>query len=80
MFPWEAVVRANPKPDMIWTKGDKILNDDEHFGVEEDFKQKSYKLIIKNVDDEDVGTYTVKAVNEYGDATATAELTTYSKS
>ena len=64
---------------MIWTKDGKVLNDDEHFSVEEDFKKRSYKLHIKSVEDTDVGKYRVTAKNEYGEASDTAELSTYSK-
>lgn len=55
------------------------MGEDDRFDFDEDHKKKSYKLIIKQVDMDDAGPYKVVAINEFGEATAVADLTPYSK-
>ncbi|XP_051165291.1 obscurin isoform X2 [Leptopilina boulardi] len=76
---WEIIIKANPKPDVYWVRNDKDLGEDDRFDFDEDHKKKSYKLIIKQVDMDDAGPYKVVAINEFGEATAVADLTPYTE-
>ncbi|XP_043471830.1 obscurin isoform X6 [Leptopilina heterotoma] len=76
---WEIIIKANPKPDVYWVRNDIDLGEDDRFDFEEDHKKKSYKLIIKQVEMDDAGPYKVVAINEFGEATAVADLTPYTE-
>lgn len=79
LIQWEIIIKANPKPDVYWVRDDQDLGEDDRFDFEEDHKKKSYKLVIKKVELEDAGPYKVVAINEFGEATAIADLKPYSK-
>ncbi|KAI4489747.1 hypothetical protein M0804_003929 [Polistes exclamans] len=74
---WEATIKGNPKPEIKWMKDDKELEMGGEFETEEDRKNNKYKLIIKNVNIEHGGKYTVFAKNYLGEAVGEALLTTH---
>ncbi|XP_026827528.1 obscurin isoform X4 [Ooceraea biroi] len=76
---WQAIIKGNPKPDIIWKKNGKELQKDERYDMEEDKRKCKYKLIIKKLSLEDEGTYTVVAKNYLGEASAQAVLTPHTE-
>ncbi|XP_066587325.1 obscurin isoform X2 [Prorops nasuta] len=72
---WEVVVVGNPKPKIMWVKGEdtEIQQSDKH-ELSEDRRNNKYTLKINGVDFDDAGTYKVVAENFLGDASAQAEL------
>lgn len=76
---WQAIVKGNPKPTIMWMKDGKELQKDERYDMEEDKRNCKYKLIIKKLSLEDGGAYTIVAKNYLGEASAQANLTPHSK-
>ena len=64
---FETVVKANPKPNVIWLFNDKeIVNNKDGYRIEKDVAKDKYTLIINKVSSNNIGTFTCKASNEYG--------------
>lgn len=78
-FTWEAIVKGNPKPDITWTKDGTVLEKGDKYDFEEDRRNNKFKLIIKDVEVEDKGTYHLTAKNYLGEATGQATLTPHSE-
>ena len=76
---WEVIIKSNPKAELIWEKDGVVLDDPERFGSEEDYRNMKYRLVMKQVEYEDAGTYKVTAKNYMGEDSAQAELIPYSK-
>ncbi|XP_024939523.1 obscurin isoform X4 [Cephus cinctus] len=76
---WEVVIKANPKPIIMWEKDGKNLKNDSRFESVEDAKNNKYKLIIKDVRLDDVGTYKITASNTEGATSAQAQLKIHSE-
>lgn len=77
---WVAVIKSNPKSDVVWEKNGKDLTEDERFTLDDDdHKNGKYKLKISKVKQSDAGTYKITATNEYGTASAEAEMSIYSE-
>lgn len=76
---WQAIIKGNPKPEIVWLKDDTELQKNEQYDMEEDKRNCKYKLIIKKLSLEDKGTYTVVAKNYLGEVSAQATLTPHSK-
>ncbi|XP_046471258.1 obscurin isoform X8 [Neodiprion pinetum] len=74
---WEVVVEANPKPIIMWEKDGKALKTDDRIQTVEDAEKNKFKLVIKNLKLDDVGTYKVIAKNSQGQAAAQAQLKTH---
>ncbi|XP_046430813.1 obscurin isoform X9 [Neodiprion fabricii] len=74
---WEVVVEANPKPIIMWEKDGKALKTDDRIQTVEDADNNKFKLVIKNLKLDDVGTYKVIAKNSQGQAAAQAQLKTH---
>ncbi|XP_046753441.1 obscurin isoform X9 [Diprion similis] len=74
---WEVVVEANPKPIIMWEKDGKALKTNDRIQSVEDAEKNKYKLVIKNLKLDDVGTYKVIAKNSQGEAAAQAQLKTH---
>ncbi|XP_046622205.1 obscurin isoform X7 [Neodiprion virginianus] len=74
---WEVVVEANPKPIIMWEKDGKALKTDDRIQTVEDAENNKFKLVIKNLKLDDVGTYKVIAKNSQGQAAAQAQLKTH---
>lgn len=79
LIQWEVVVRANPKPIIMWEKDGKPLTGDRFQTVEDRNNPNKYKLVIKDLNLDDVGTYKVIATNSEGEAVAKAKLKTQGK-
>ncbi|XP_043582472.1 obscurin isoform X6 [Bombus pyrosoma] len=78
-FTWEAIVKGNPKPDITWTKDGTVLEKGDKYDFEEDRRNNKFKLIIKDVEIEDKGTYHLTAKNYLGEATGQATLTPHTE-
>lgn len=76
---WQAIIKGNPKPEIIWLHDNKVLHKDKYYDMEEDERNCKYKLIINKLSLEDKGTYTIVAKNYLGEASAQATLTPLSK-
>ncbi|CAF4347877.1 unnamed protein product, partial [Adineta steineri] len=64
-------VQGFPIPEIIWTRGDKVLEvETEKISLSEDRKQ----LTIHNIQIEDEDEYNVKIHNEFGEVTSKAKL------
>ncbi|KAF3425118.1 hypothetical protein E2986_07915 [Frieseomelitta varia] len=76
---WEAIVKGNPKPDVTWTKNGTVLKLGDRFDFSEDKRNKKFRLIIKDVEVEDKGTYHLIAKNYLGEASGQATLTPHTE-
>lgn len=70
----EAKVSGCPKPDVTWTHDGKEVEADGRHKMLENEEDETYALVIKNVQPEDSGDYTLKAKNELGEAETSAKL------
>lgn len=75
---WEATIKANPKPKVIWQCDGRDVTLDSRFSTEDDYKNKKYYLKIKGVEVCDAGRYRIIVVNDMGEATAEATLRPFS--
>ncbi|XP_011305282.1 muscle M-line assembly protein unc-89 isoform X2 [Fopius arisanus] len=72
---WEVIIKSNPKAELSWERENVLLmEDDSRYGSDDDYKNKKYRLILKNVVYEDAGTYRVIAKNYLGEDSAEAQL------
>nr|XP_033338378.1 obscurin isoform X2 [Megalopta genalis] len=71
---WVAIVKGNPKPDITWLKDGKKLEKGERFDFQEDKRNNKFKFIIKSVEVEDKGVYTLSVKNYLGETSAQAKL------
>ncbi|XP_050523342.1 obscurin isoform X47 [Daktulosphaira vitifoliae] len=74
---FEAIIKAVPRPKIIWTVNGKDLSDRKNVElISEELEEKisKFKIIIGDVEPEESGEYTVKAWNKVGETTATAHL------
>ncbi|XP_030557678.1 obscurin isoform X1 [Drosophila novamexicana] len=70
----ELQCKGFPKPAVLWKhEGEIIEVDERHKFMFED--EESMSLVIKSVNTEDAGEYTIEAVNELGQDTASINLT-----
>ena len=69
---FETVVKANPKPNVIWLFNGKELTNRDGARVEKDVAKDKYTLVLPKVTS--VGSITVKATNEFGSAEQTCQL------
>lgn len=79
---FEAIIKAVPKPKIIWTINGKDLSEREHVNLTSEELEKDiikFKIVIGNVNPEEEGEYMVKAWNKVGETTAVANLKLYSK-
>ncbi|XP_054277501.1 obscurin-like isoform X3 [Macrosteles quadrilineatus] len=74
-----ANILANPRPNITWLAGNKVVKDDEHSVMDNNTKDEVYKLILKNVGVDDENVYTVKASNNVGESEAKAKLTVHTE-
>lgn len=73
------VIRANPLPEVTWTKDEKVLETCEAMEVIHDVPNETYKLVIHCVELSDEGYYRVTAKNKLGEDSKEARLKTISK-
>ncbi|XP_076638516.1 obscurin isoform X8 [Colletes latitarsis] len=71
---WEIIVKGNPRPDVTWTMNGQVLEKGDRFDFAEDKRNNKFTLIIKSVEVEDGGVYTLNVKNYLGEATAEAKL------
>lgn len=60
-------------------RGDKELSESDNVIIKKDVENVTYSLTLKDVTASDSSKYSCKAVNEYGEAKETAELTVKGK-
>ncbi len=63
---FECVVTSNPKPVVTWYLNEKELTIKDGVRIEKDIANDKYSLVIPKTSDKNLGTYTVKATNEFG--------------
>ena len=63
---FECIVKSNPKPTISWFFNEKELTIKDGVRLEKDAAKDKYTLVIPKIADKFVGTYTVKAINEFG--------------
>ncbi|XP_072755043.1 protein Obscurin isoform X6 [Anoplolepis gracilipes] len=76
---WQAIIKGNPKPEIVWMKDGTQLQKNEQYDMVEDKRNCKYKLIIKKLTLQDKGTYTVVAKNYLGEVSAQATLTPHTE-
>ena len=76
---WEATIKANPRPTIVWQCDGRDVTLDDRFVTEDDYKKKKYRLKIKNVEVCDGGSYKIVATNEMGESSEEALLKPYSE-
>ena len=63
---FECIVKSNPKPTISWFFNEKELSVKDGIRIEKDASKDKYTLIIPKTVDKFSGSYTVKAINEFG--------------
>ncbi|KAL7294623.1 hypothetical protein TKK_0011927 [Trichogramma kaykai] len=79
---FKAVVTGDPVPDAAWYFKDKLIDSEfkrhtakvESEQIEDALKRCTYTLEIAECNPEDVGNYTLKVTNSYGEASCNADL------
>lgn len=79
---FEAIIKAVPKPKIVWTINGKDLSERELVNLTSEEMEENvtkFKITIGNVYPEEEGEYVVKAWNKVGETTAVAHLKLHSK-
>lgn len=63
---FEALVLANPKPKVSWTRGNENLCNNENCEVIADVDGDKYRIVFQSVAPSEDGKYTITAVNSEG--------------
>ncbi|XP_020716206.1 obscurin isoform X3 [Ceratitis capitata] len=71
---FDAIVLANPKPKVTWTRGNENLCNNENCEVIADPDDDKYRLVFQCVKPGEDGLYTLTAVNDQGTTTASFRL------
>uniref|UniRef100_A0A6P4FNS7 Muscle M-line assembly protein unc-89 isoform X5 n=1 Tax=Drosophila rhopaloa TaxID=1041015 RepID=A0A6P4FNS7_DRORH len=71
---FEALVQANPKPKVSWTRGNENLCNNENCEVIADVDADKYRLVFQAVSPSEDGKYTITATNSEGRATVDFNL------
>ncbi|XP_043645488.1 obscurin isoform X5 [Drosophila teissieri] len=71
---FEALVQANPKPKVSWTRGNENLCNHENCEVIADVDADKYRLVFQSVSPSEDGKYTITATNSEGRATVDFNL------
>jgi sporulation protein YlmC with PRC-barrel domain len=69
---FECIIKANPKPNIIWLMNDKEITAKDGIRVEKDANKDKYSIIIPKVTS--VASFTIKASNEFGTIEKTVQL------
>ncbi|KAM7380985.1 hypothetical protein PAMP_004248 [Pampus punctatissimus] len=70
---FDCKIEGYPDPEVVWYKDDQPIKETRHFQIDYD-EDGNCSLVISEVSGDDDAKYTVKAVNNLGEATCTAEL------
>jgi len=76
---FEALVQANPKPKVSWTRGNENLCNHENCEVIADVDADKYRLVFQSVSPSEDGKYTITATNSEGRATVDFNLAVLGK-
>ncbi|XP_008556916.1 obscurin isoform X5 [Microplitis demolitor] len=76
---WEVIIKSNPRAELTWEKDGIILDDENRFAQEDNYRDMKYYLVFKCVEYDDAGVYKVTAKNYLGEDTAEAELVPYTE-
>ncbi|XP_057331161.1 obscurin-like isoform X6 [Microplitis mediator] len=76
---WEVIIKSNPRAELTWEKDGIILDDENRFAAEDNYRDMKYYLVLKCVEYDDAGVYKVTAKNYLGEDTAEAELVPYTE-
>ncbi|KAF7708348.1 hypothetical protein HF521_017405 [Silurus meridionalis] len=70
---FDCVIIGKPSPSVRWFKDGKVLQEDDHYMINED-QEGCHQLIITTVQPSDMGVYRCVAENDSGIASSIAEL------
>lgn len=70
---FDSVIIGKPTPSVRWFKDGKVLQEDDHYMINED-QEGCHQLIITTVRPTDMGVYRCVAENDSGIASSKAEL------
>ncbi|XP_055536222.1 obscurin isoform X8 [Wyeomyia smithii] len=76
---FQVLVKANPKPRVTWTKDGINLCNVDNCDVIVDVEKEIYTLLVESCALAEHGTYTLTAVNSFGETTATAKLNVHTE-
>lgn len=76
---FEALVEANPKPKVTWTRGNENLCNNENCEVIADVDADKYRLVFQAVSPSEDGKYTITATNSEGRSTVDFNLNVLGK-
>lgn len=71
---FEAVVKANPKPKVTFTRGTENLHANENCEIIIDLEKEIYRLVVSNIAVSDAGVYQLTATNNQGETVGAAKL------
>ena len=71
---FECIVKSNPKPNIIWIFNEKEITLKDGVKIEKDLAKDKYTLVIPKVTNSNVGTFIVRATNEYGTVEKSCKL------
>jgi hypothetical protein len=71
---FECVVKSNPKPTLSWFFNDRELTTKDGIRLEKDISKDKYTLVIPKVNQNHLGKYTVKAINDFGSDERSCQL------
>lgn len=63
---FDAIVYANPKPKVSWTRANENLSNNDNCQVIADVESEKYRLVFQSVGPTEGGTYTLTAINSQG--------------
>ena len=69
---FECLIKANPKPNVIWLMNDKEITAKDGIRVEKDANKDKYSIVVAKVTT--MASFTVKASNEFGSIEKTCQL------
>lgn len=71
---FQVLIKANPKPKVVWTKDGINLCNVDNCDVIADVEKEIYTLLVESCALAEHGTYTISASNTFGETVASAKL------
>ncbi|GFR06110.1 obscurin, partial [Trichonephila clavata] len=71
----EAKITGKPDPEVTWYREEEELKANEKTIIKSEAESNTYTLTLRDLKIEDTAKYTCKAVNKYGEAKETAQIT-----